>query len=147
VKHAAELISLLSAGLFAGAALYVSVVEHPARVAAGTTVALSQFPLSYARAAPLQGGSAIVSLVFGLVSAAVGGTWAWALAGGCVGAAVPLTLVVIEPVNERLRSQHEGAAGDADATALLSRWARLHALRTATGLAGFGLAAALALYS
>jgi hypothetical protein len=61
VKHAAELITLLSAGLFAGAALYVSAVEHPARVAAGTTVALAQFPLSYARAAPLQGASAIVS--------------------------------------------------------------------------------------
>jgi hypothetical protein len=81
VKHAAELISLLSAGLFAGAALYVSVVEHPARVAAGTPVALAQFPLSYARAAPLQGGSAIVSLIFGLVAVAAGGPWAWALAG------------------------------------------------------------------
>jgi hypothetical protein len=147
VKHAAELVCLLSAGLFAGGALYVSVAEHPARVAAGTDLALAQFPLSYTRAAPLQGGSATLSLIFGIVAAATGGTWAWALAGGCVGAAVPLTLVVIEPVNEQLRRQGEDLDGEAVAAALLSKWARLHALRTALSLAGFALAGALALYS
>ncbi len=38
-----ELIALLCAALFAGASIYVSVVEHPARLGAGTDVALAQW--------------------------------------------------------------------------------------------------------
>lgn len=34
---------LLATGLFAGAAVYVSLVEHPARVAGGTALAVAEF--------------------------------------------------------------------------------------------------------
>ena len=82
----------------------------------------------------------------GVIAAFESGNWVWALAGGCVGAAVPLTLLVIAPVNTQLMSKPELLA-EAEATALLASWARLHALRTAFGLTGFIVAAAVALAS
>jgi Domain of unknown function (DUF1772) len=142
VEEVTQLIALLGAGLFAGGALYASVAEHPGRVAAGTGVAVSQLPHSYKRAAPLQGGLAIVALAAGVIAAFASGSWEWALAGGCVGAAVPITLVLISPVNERLMSQSDRLT-DAEATSLLARWARLHALRTGFGVTGFAVASVL----
>src|SRR5207244_10431670 len=136
VEYASELITALAAGLFAGGAVFVLLAEHPGRTEAGTSVALAQFPGSYRRAAPLQGGCALVALVAGVIAAFESGNWVWALAGGCVGAAVPLTLLVIAPVNTQLMSKPELLA-EGEATALLASWARLHALRTAFGLTGF----------
>ena len=135
---------MLVAGLFTGGAVYVSIAEHPGRTAAGTRVALAQFPHSYRRAAPLQGGCALVALVAGVVAALESGDWLWALAGGCVGAAVPLTLLVIAPVNRQLMGEVEHLT-DIEAAALLASWARLHALRTAFGLTGFVVATAVGL--
>jgi hypothetical protein len=45
-----ELIALASAGLFAGAALYITLVEHPARLECRTAVAIAEFVPSYRRA-------------------------------------------------------------------------------------------------
>lgn len=142
MEEATQLITLLAAGLFAGGALYASVAEHPGRVAAGTDVAVMQLPHSYKHAAPLQGGLAIIALIVGAIAAFVSGSWEWALAGGCVGASVPITLVMIAPVNVRLMSQSEWLT-DAEAAALLATWARLHALRTVFGVAGFTVASVL----
>ena len=136
IEELTQLITLLAAGLFAGGALYASVAEHPGRVAAGTEVAVSQFPHSYERAVPLQGALAITALTFGVVAAFVSGSWEWGLAGGCVGAAVPITLVMIAPVNERLMSRSRRLS-DAEAVTLLATWGRLHSLRTGLGVAGF----------
>jgi anthrone oxygenase-like protein len=142
VEAVTQLVTLLAAGLFAGGALYASVAEHPGRMAAGSDVAVLQFPHSYKRAAPLQGGLAAIALAAGIIAAFISGSWEWALAGGCVGAAVPITLVIIAPVNDQLMSQ-SGRLTDAEAATLLSRWARLHALRTGFGVAGFTIASVL----
>ncbi len=50
-----EMLSTLSAGLFAGAAIYISLVEHPARLECGTSLAITEFAPSYRRAAVMQG--------------------------------------------------------------------------------------------
>jgi hypothetical protein len=47
----AHFIAVMCSGLFAGAAIYISLVEHPARMEAGLTVALAEFGPSYRRAA------------------------------------------------------------------------------------------------
>lgn len=36
-----EMLSTLAAGLFAGAALYINLVEHPARIECGTVLAVT----------------------------------------------------------------------------------------------------------
>ena len=50
----AESIAALSSGLFSGASLYINLVEHPARMQAGTRVALAEFAPSYKRATVTQ---------------------------------------------------------------------------------------------
>ncbi len=66
-----EILSTLSAGLFAGAAIYINLVEHPARLECGVDLALREFAPSYRRAALLQGGLAAL----GFLSAMRRGAW------------------------------------------------------------------------
>jgi hypothetical protein len=128
------LLALIAAALFAGAALYVSLAEHPARLRLDPKAALAQWKASYARAAPMQAGLAIVSLILG--------TWTWWKIGGdwllagalLVGANVPLTLVLILPITNRLKAIAADNEGE-ETMKLLGRWGRLHALRTLLGLA------------
>ena len=61
------------AGVFFGAAIYVNLVEHPARVSCGTELAVREFGPSYRRAAVMQGGLAVLGWLVGLLSA-----WGWA---------------------------------------------------------------------
>lgn len=51
---ALEFLATLSAALFAGAALYINVVEHPARIGLETRLAALQWSPSYQRATWLQ---------------------------------------------------------------------------------------------
>ena len=67
------LFALVAATLFAGAALYISLVEHPARMKLDDRSALAQWKPSYGAATPLQAGLALLSLILGL--------WAWWKAG------------------------------------------------------------------
>jgi len=128
------LFALVAATLFAGAALYISLVEHPARMKLDDRSALAQWKPSYGAATPLQAGLALLSLILGL--------WAWWKAGDdgllvgalLIGAAVPLTLVVISPTNRRLLATPDQAAGQ-ESRSLLERWGRLHRIRTLLALA------------
>jgi hypothetical protein len=131
-----DLIALVCAGLFAGAALYVSFVEHPARVACGTELALKEFGPSYHRGAIMQASLAIL----GVIAAVVG----WLLTSGVLelvgglvlGALVPYTLVVIMPTNKRLLDARLDARSP-EASELLHRWGQLHAVRSAGGTVAF----------
>ena len=49
-----ELINVLIVGIFAGAAIYINVAEHPARLSCGTELAVTEFPPSYKRATRMQ---------------------------------------------------------------------------------------------
>ena len=128
------LFALVAATLFAGAALYISLVEHPARMKLDDRSALAQWKPSYGAATPLQAGLALLSLILGL--------WAWWKAGDdgllvgalLIGAAVPLTLVVISPTNRRLLATPDQAAGQ-ESRSLLERWGWLHRIRTLLALA------------
>ncbi len=126
------LLALIAAALFAGAALYINLAEHPARMRLDDRAALAQWKASYARAAPMQAGLALLSLALGL--------WAWwrtdvdwlLLGALLIGAVIPLTLIAILPTNRRLAA---AADSGAEVPALLARWGRLHLLRTLLGLA------------
>jgi hypothetical protein len=58
------LMAMLCAGLFAGAAIYISLVEHPARLECGIELAVAEFGPSYRRAAVMQASLAAVGCVF-----------------------------------------------------------------------------------
>jgi hypothetical protein len=125
-------LALVVAALFAGAAIYVSVAEHPARMALDDDSALAQWKSSYARGKVMQ---AALALAGGLL-----GFWVWwhslnllwLIAALLLLANWPFTLLVILPVNRRLEATPAGAAG-AETRELLERWGRLHVIRADLG--------------
>jgi hypothetical protein len=58
-----ELLATLCAGLFAGAAIYITLVEHPARLECGTQLATTEFGPSYRWASFMQASLAAIGLV------------------------------------------------------------------------------------
>jgi Domain of unknown function (DUF1772) len=130
------IIATLAAGLFAGAAIYVSAVEHPARVSCGTELALRQFAPSYHRAAIMQGSLAVMGCLAGIGGAWERGDFVAALGALLLGAVVPFTLMVIFPVNARLLDPALDAKSH-ETSVLLSRWAQLHAVRSGLSSVAF----------
>src|SRR3954471_13411172 len=98
-----QLIATLCAALFTGAATYINLVEHPARMSLGTAVALAEWKPSYRRATVMQASLAIAGLVGALGAWLVGAGRAWLLGGLVLGAVVPFTLLVIWTTNEQLQ--------------------------------------------
>jgi hypothetical protein len=143
---ALKFIATFTAALFAGAALYVNLAEHPARMTLDTRAAVMQWAPSYARATWMQAPLALLSLVVGLGAWLLGGGVGWALAALLIGAVVPFTLLGVMPTNRALLAPDRDLAG-AETRALLERWARLHAVRTVLSLAATMLYLALALHA
>ena len=133
-----ELIATLCAGLFAGAAIYITLVEHPARLECGTELAATEFGPSYRRATLMQASLAAVGLAAAL-GAWIQGRGLLVLVGGLLlGAVIPFTLLVILPTNKRLLDRGLDRRS-AEAAALLDRWGRLHAVRSVLSGLAFGL--------
>ena len=128
----------IAGGLFAGAAVYITLVEHPARVSCGAAVALAQFRPSYARATVMQASLAVVGALAAFAHWATAGGAGWIVGGVLLGSVVPLTLIVILPTNHRLVDPALDASSP-ETGALLARWGRLHALRSIVSLAAFVL--------
>ena len=137
-----ELVALLCTGLFAGAAIYVSLVEHPARLECGVGPAIAEFGPSYRRAAVMQASLAAVGSLAGGVAWSRGSPTTVLAAALLLGAAIPFTLIVIRPTNQRLLDPRLDRDSP-EAAALLVRWGRLHAGRSALSSVAFLL---LALY-
>ena len=131
--HALEFLAITSAALFAGAALYINVAEHPARLRLDTRAAVLQWAPSYQRATWMQAPLALVSFLAGTAVWFMGGGTGWLVAALLIGAVVPFTFIVIMPTNHRLLSP--GLDLDSAATrSLLTQWGHLHAVRTALSL-------------
>jgi len=130
-----EFVAALSAALFAGAALYINVAEHPSRMGLETRMAALQWAPSYKRATWLQAPLAIVSLLCGVAVWLLGRGWGWLVAAVLVGAVVPFTFLVIMPTNHKLLAP-ERDLSTSETRELLVRWGRLHAVRTLLSLAG-----------
>jgi uncharacterized membrane protein len=131
-----ELLATLCAGLFAGAAIYITLVEHPARLECGTALAATEFGPSYRRATLMQASLAAVGLLAALVAWAQGRGVGVLIGGLLLGAVIPFTLVVILPTNKRLLDPGLDR-GSAEAAVLLARWGRLHAVRSLVSASAF----------
>jgi len=132
----AELIALLAAGLFAGAAVYVTLVEHPARLECSIALALAEFRPSYRRGAIMQASLAALGGAAAAVAWLQHGHMAVLIAGLFLGGMIPFTLIVILPTNKRLLAPDLDSER-AEAMALLARWGRLHAVRSLAGAVAF----------
>jgi uncharacterized membrane protein len=130
----AELIATLSSGLFAGAAVYINLVEHPARMQTGIRPALTEFAPSYHRATVTQVSLASMGLLSALVAWRFRSDPRWLIGGGLLVSVIPFTALAILPTNKQLLDP--ATANDlARAEKLLTRWGRLHAVRSVLSLA------------
>jgi anthrone oxygenase-like protein len=129
MRQIAEFIAVLSCSLFAGAATYISLVEHPARMECGIELAAAEFPPSYRRATVMQATLAASGLVSSIVAWVTGATFWWLVGGVMFGAVIPFTLIAILPTNKQLLSPTLDRRS-AETERLLARWAALHALRS-----------------
>ena len=131
-----KFLALFSAGMFTGAAFYLTAVEHPARMSLGVESALQEFRPSYKRAAPQQGTLAMVCFLSSATVAMLTRDWLWLLGGSLVGAVVPFTLLFIMPTNRLLLDEADELEIELE-RARLAKWARLHAVRTTLSMLGF----------
>src|SRR5271155_5314106 len=97
-----EVLSILCAGLFGGAALYITVGEHPARMECGVLLAATEFGPSYRRGAAMQAPLAAIGAIASIVAGCSGGSGLWLVAGFTLLAVIPLTLLVIARTNKKL---------------------------------------------
>jgi uncharacterized membrane protein len=129
-----ELLATLSSGLFAGASIYINLVEHPARMEAGINLALTEFAPSYHRATVTQVSLASVGFLSALVAWRLRLDSRWLIGGGLLVSVIPFTAVAILPTNKQLLDPE--TANDLElAERLLTRWGRLHAVRSVLSLA------------
>jgi len=132
--QALEFIATFCAALFAGAALYINVVEHPSRMGLDTRIAAAQWAPSYKRATWLQAPLALVSLLGGVAAWLLGAGAGWLVAAVLIGSVVPFTFIGIMPTNHKLLAPGRDLSS-AETRMLLERWGRLHAVRTALSIA------------
>lgn len=129
-----QFLAVLATTLFAGAAIYINLAEHPARMECGTAFAASVFGPSYRRAAVMQVTLALIA------TAGAGGAWFMGAAvtwlGGAllIFAVIPFTLLVMMPTNKKLLNPAIDRTSET-VQRLLQRWGRLHAVRSVFSLA------------
>ena len=130
---ALQILATFTAVLFAGAALYINVAEHPARMGLETRSAALQWAPSYKRATLLQAPLALVSLLSGSTAWLLGANVWWLVAALFIGAVVPFTFIVVMPTNHKLLAPGRDLTS-VETRELMRHWAKLHAVRTALSL-------------
>lgn len=131
----AEFLALFFCGTFFGAAVYISIAQHPATMKAGMSVAARFFPPMYGHAAPMQIVCASGGTLAGCVRWFLGGSVLWVVGAGLLAFVIPYTLIVLKPINDQLLDS--GAQrSEAETGRLLNQWAPRHWVRSiASGLA------------
>jgi hypothetical protein len=126
------LLALIASAIFGGVALYVNIVEQPARLSLDDSALLAEWKPSYKRGAAMQAPLALVGFVLGLLA-----WWQTSHPGFLIGAMAiiapwPWTLIGIKPTNDRLLATDPDKAGP-QTRALIVKWGAIHGVRTALG--------------
>lgn len=133
-----QVAAIFCCGAFFGAALYISLVQHPATLETGGSFGGEFFPRMYKRAAPLQITLAIVGFVCGVVAWFYGAGRLWLVGALFLISVIPITLVFLKPGNDKLLNPENDPAS-AQTRMLLESWGPKHALRTAVSGVAFVL--------
>lgn len=80
MRQIAEFVAVLACALFAGAAIYISFIEHPARMQCGVEIAATEFAPSYRRATMMQATCAALGLASSVAAWVAGASLWWLVA-------------------------------------------------------------------
>lgn len=131
-------LALVVAAVFAGAAIYITFAEHPARLRLADGPLLTQWKPSYKRGFAMQATLAVVGCVLGLWMWYLSKDWRWVSGAVVLVANWPFTLFAIMPVNNRLVAM-DAASPPGEMRGLMERWGVLHAVRSGLGSAATAL--------
>ena len=126
-------LALLIAAAFAGAAVYVSACEHPARLKLDDRAMLTQWKPAYKRGAAMQASLSLIGTILGLVAWWQSKHALWLFGSIALISPWPFTLLVIKPTNDALLGAELRDAGSATRV-LIEYWGFLHAVRSALGV-------------
>ncbi len=132
----ASLVAIFCAGTFFGAALYISIAQHPATLEAGPNVGGRFFPPMYRRAAPMQIFLTIIGTVAGAVAWTLGGNSMWLVGALFLVSVIPITLLIIKPINDRLLDPSHNP-DEPDTERLLRQWGPRHWIRSTVSCIAF----------
>ena len=127
-------LALITAAVFAGAAIYVNVAEQPSRLLLDDRALLTEWKPSYKRGFAMQAPLAVIGFLLGALAAYQTGNWWWLIGGVIMLANWPFTIFGIMPTNNKLMAT-DPAATTSETRSLIESWGTLHAIRSALGVA------------
>ncbi len=125
-----QFLAVLCCILFAGAAIYINVAEHPARMGCDTKTAATVWMPSYKKATLMQAPLAVISFLAGVAVWLLGGGLLWLIGAVLIGLVLPFTFIAVMPTNNQLLAPGRDLSS-AETRSLLEKWGRLHAVRSA----------------
>jgi len=125
-----QFLAVLCCILFAGAAIYINLVEHLARMGCDTKTAATVWMPSYKKATVMQAPLAVISFLAGVAVWLLGGGLLWLIGAVLIGLVVPFTFIAVMPTNNQLLVPGRDLSS-AETRSLLEKWGRLHAVRSA----------------
>ncbi len=127
-------IALMIAAGFAGAAIYISIAEQPARLRLDDGALLAEWKASYKRGFAMQATLAFLGFLFGVAAWYDKGESGFLWGALLLLANWPWTLLAIRPTNNKLMKMNPSEP-DPEARKLIRRWGWLHAVRSLLGAA------------
>jgi len=130
-------LALAVAAAFTGAALYINLVEQPARLALDDVALLAEWRPSDRRGFALLAALALVAGAFGVAAYVDAHDVRWAVGALAALATWPYAYFALVPMNDRILSL--AGADQGAARSYIRTWGRLEIGQTALGLAACAL--------
>lgn len=129
-----QALALIIAALFSGAAVYINLVEQPARLNLDDRALLIEWQPAYKKGFLMQSSLALVAGILGIIAFFQSENYYWLVGAILILSNWPYTLIVLLPTNNKLLATDIKLANEITRN-LIIKWGKLHAVRSFLGLA------------